>query len=279
MGLFDFFKKKKETTQKTNNVKTKIKKNNEEVAVRKGELGEYKIDIQLSQLPKEYKYFNDLMISNPKAKSGYSQIDHVVITPYCIFVIETKNYQGTIYGGKDRNTWLVNGKFKMMNPFVQNFGHIEALKNTIDKKFRDHFVSIVSFTKRCTFKLDELDYRKIGSNNLVVYDIELSDYIHRKISILKIHNKEPLFSEADISLIYETIAQANITDQNIRNKHVQELKQTQSKDKPIEEKTTAEIKVKCSVCEKAVSEKVAQFCLSNKKFKGKIYCYEHQKSL
>ncbi|TLS38587.1 NERD domain-containing protein [Pseudalkalibacillus caeni] len=48
--------------------------------------------------------FNQLFIivSNPKAKSGYSQIDHVVINPYGIFVIETKNYQDTIYGQKDR---------------------------------------------------------------------------------------------------------------------------------------------------------------------------------
>ncbi|WP_158068780.1 nuclease-related domain-containing protein [Domibacillus epiphyticus] len=38
------------------------------------------------------------------------------VTPYGLFVIETKNYQGTIYGGKDRKSGLINGKFKMMNP-------------------------------------------------------------------------------------------------------------------------------------------------------------------
>ncbi|GGA43243.1 nuclease-related domain-containing protein [Psychrobacillus lasiicapitis] len=100
--------------KKTDIDKTKII--NERIAVRKGELGEYKIDIQLSQMPIEYnKYLSDLLIRNPKSSTGYSQIDHVIITPYGLFVIETKNYQGTIYGGKDRKTWSINGKFKMMN--------------------------------------------------------------------------------------------------------------------------------------------------------------------
>ncbi|UYO36270.1 NERD domain-containing protein [Bacillus zhangzhouensis] len=54
---------------------------------------------------------NDVLIENPSSSTGYSQIDHIIISPHSLFVIETKNYQGTIYGGKKRKTWLVNGKF------------------------------------------------------------------------------------------------------------------------------------------------------------------------
>lgn len=43
-----------------NNSTTKIENN--QSAVRKGELGEYKIDIQLSQLPKDYMYLSDIFI-------------------------------------------------------------------------------------------------------------------------------------------------------------------------------------------------------------------------
>jgi hypothetical protein len=205
MLLFLNFLKKKTSEPKqkqaTSTTPSKPKRTNEQIATRKGELGEYKIDIQLDQLPKTYQHLSDLLIPNPKAKSGYSQIDHVVITPYSIFVIETKNYQGTIYGGKDRNTWLVNGKFKMMNPFVQNYGHMKALSSLIDRKYHNLFVSMVSFTKRSTFKVDA-DYRKISSNELIVYDIELSEFIHRKESVLKIQHKEPLLNEGDLSSIY-----------------------------------------------------------------------------
>jgi hypothetical protein len=277
--LLNLFKKDKDENKKktaTKSPSSSKKKNNDKIASRKGELGEYKIDIQLDQLPKEYKYLSDIMVRNSKAKSGYSQIDHVVITPYSIFVIETKNYQGTIYGGKDRKTWSVNGKFKMMNPFIQNYGHIQALKNFIDKKYHHLFISMVSFTKRCTFKIDELDFRKIASDELIAYDVELSEYIDRKVSVLKLNHKEPLLSENDINSIYNGISEANITDQAIREQHVQALKEGKTRAKETEAKNNQQDK--CCVCNKKVSENVKAFCLSNKKFNGKVYCFEHQKS-
>ncbi|WP_071458586.1 nuclease-related domain-containing protein [Bacillus massilinigeriensis] len=258
------------TVRKTHTDATGIK--NERIAVRKGELGEYKIDIQLSQMPKEYMYLNDLLVKNPKSSTGYSQIDHIIITPYGLFVIETKNYQGTIYGGKDRKAWLINGKFKMMNPLMQNYGHIQALKNFIDGKYHQYFVSIVSFTKRCTFKIEE-ELRKIHSNQLVIYDVELTEFINRKVAVLKLQYKKPILMEDDIELIYNSLLNSNILDESIRKQHIGSI---QLKKNNID-KTTDENK--CVICQKPVSEKVKSFCLSNKKFQGKVYCYDHQKTL
>ncbi|MGE6753629.1 nuclease-related domain-containing protein [Rossellomorea sp. NPDC071047] len=272
MLLFlNFLKKKSESKPKqvTSSSPPTPKRTSEQIATRKGELGEYKIDIQLDQLPRTYRHLSDLLIPNPKAKSGYSQIDHVVITPYAIFVIETKNYQGTIYGGKDRNTWLVNGKFKMMNPFVQNYGHMKALSSLIDEKYHNLFVSMVSFTKRSTFKVDP-DYRKIASNELIVYDIELSEFIHRKESVLKIQHKEPLLNESDILTINQAIVNANILDQTVREEHKRAL------NKSVKKTSSSST---CEVCNKSVSNKVRAYCLSNPTFKGKVYCYEHQRSI
>ncbi len=274
MLLFlNFLKKKKENVKPIQTRKPtakSIKRTSEEIAARKGELGEYKIDIQLDQLPKDCRYLSDLLVKNAKAKSGYSQIDHVVLTPYGIFIIETKNYQGTIYGGKDRKTWLVNAKFKMMNPFVQNYGHIAALKKLIDETYHPLFISMVSFTKRCTFKVG-LEYRKIASNELIVYDIELSEFIHRKISVLKLQHKEPLLSEQDISTIHHAFNHANITDSTIREEHKLKLSTPEVK------KGDPDASAACVTCSKPVSSKVQTYCLSNKRFGGKIYCYEHQK--
>ncbi|MBG9586087.1 NERD domain-containing protein [Cytobacillus firmus] len=277
--LISFFKKRKDEEQpKSNRTFTQIKeKKTEKVASRIGELGEYKIDIQLDQLPKDYKHLSDVLVQNSKAKTGYSQLDHIVITPSGIFVIETKNYQGTIYGGKDRKTWSVNGQFKMMNPFNQNYGHIQALKNFLDQKYHHLFISMVSFTKRCTFKIDDLELRKIASNDLIVYDVELFDYIHRKVSVLKLQNKEPLLNNSEVMMIYDAIYAANITDPSIREKHVQMLKESKSnKKETVTKKNQSE---KCCVCNKTVSDKVKAFCLSNKRFNGKIFCFEHQKDL
>lgn len=271
--ILNFLKKKKEKDQPEQAMETpyKINKVNEQVATRKGEIGEYKIDIQLDQLPKECRYLSDLLVKNPRAKSGYSQIDHVVLTPYGIFAIETKNYQGIIYGGKGQKTWLVNGKFKIMNPFVQNYGHIKALTSFIDEKHQDSFISMVSFTKRCTFKVD-LDYRKIASNEIIVYDIELSEFIHRKVSVLKIQHKDPILNESDILAIYDAFSKANITDPKAREQHKHALK-TNAPEESISPPST------CTICNKPVSDKVKSYCLSNDKFNGKTYCYEHQKTV
>ena len=72
--------------KKTNNATTK--KKDDRTAVRKGELGEYKIDIQLSQLSKDYMYLSDLLIKNPKSSTGYSQIDHIIIIIKALFMEE-----------------------------------------------------------------------------------------------------------------------------------------------------------------------------------------------
>jgi len=275
MNFFFPFSKKKQVLEETtvnapNNTLTKSE--NEQWATLKGELGEYKIDIQLDQFPKNYKHISDLLIQNTKSYTGYSQIDHLMITPYGIFVIETKNYEGTIYGGKERKTWLVNGKFKMMSPLVQNYGHIQAIKNFIDKSFHEFFISIISFTKRCTYKIDE-ELRKIQSNELVVYDIELTEFINRKVAINKLIHKEPLLSDQYIDSIYNILIEANITDLTIRKQHVEMLKNMKNASKEKSEDT------KCVVCNISVSDKVKAFCLSHGKFNGNVYCYEHQKDV
>lgn len=272
--LLNLFKKKTVKSETKKIVRTKQASH---AAVRKGEIGEHKIDIQLSQFPKNYKFLNDIMLENPMSVSGYSQIDHLIITPYGIFVIETKNYQGTIYGGKERRTWLVNGKFKMMNPLTQNYGHIQAIKQFTDNKREHKFISLITFTKRCTLKIGE-DIRNITSDEMVIYDFYLSETINRKISIAKLHNDRPLYSDEEIEEIHKTISAVNIVDPAKRQAHSRNiesaLQDTSQKSKNTSRYTT------CVVCKKSVSDKVKNYCLANKKrFNGRIYCYEHQRSV
>jgi len=192
------------------------KKNQHDKSIRKGELGEYKIDIQLAQLPKPFRFLNDLMIENPKSKTGYSQIDHVVISPYGLFVIETKNYAGEIKGKKEDKYWTVNNRFKMYSPLFQNYGHIKAIERILQNK--TNFYSIISFTMRSRFNVDP-ELRKISSNELVVYDVEVSDYIHRKISRLASEKIAPILDQSQIEEIYSTLRDKDITDKSIRAEH------------------------------------------------------------
>ncbi|MDP4097354.1 NERD domain-containing protein [Paenibacillus sp. P96] len=185
-----------------------------------GELGEYKINIQLDQLPKGCKYLSDLLITNPKARSGYSQIDHVAITPRGLFVIETKNYNGEIKGSRKERNWRVSNRFNMYNPFMQNFGHIQAIKGHLGDFEGIRAISLVSFTMRCRFSVDP-ELRQISSDELIVYDVELSEYIQRKLNRLQEQEESPVYSAAEIHSIYDVLLKANITDPAVRALHIE----------------------------------------------------------
>lgn len=237
-----------------------------------GDLGEYKINIQLDQLPNSCRFLSNLMLYNPKSKTGYSQIDHIILSPYAMFIIETKNYSGTIYGSKDRAKWLINGKFPMGNPFNQNFGHIKAVQSLLNDVDCSSIVSMVSFSRRGTFKV-ESELRKIHSNELIVYDTELFDFITRKINVLRLQLKEPVFTEEKIHQMFATLTKNNITDKNIRDQHIKNIKISI---KEAESNSSAS----CVTCGKVVSDKVSNYChINQERFKGNIYCFEHQREI
>lgn len=190
-----------------------------------GELGEHKIIIQLDQLPKECQHLNDLLIPNPKSRSGYSQVDHLVISPSGLFVIETKNYNGEIKGARTDKYWNVSNRFKMYNPLMQNYGHIKALELLLSDFNNVKYISMISFTMRCRFSIDP-ELRKIGSDELIVYDVELSEFIHRKITRLKVEQTSPRFTNEEVISIKNIIAKTNITDPLIRAQHIEKVKKS-----------------------------------------------------
>jgi len=117
----------------------------------KGALGEALVASELGQDIKDEKYIiNDLTLSD-KDNRRSTQIDHIVITRAGIFVIETKNHSGKIYGSQTGAEWtqyLSNGdiQHKLRNPIIQNQGHIKWLYNNLKSIAKlDWFVSIVVF--------------------------------------------------------------------------------------------------------------------------------------
>lgn len=121
----------------------------------KGKAGERKVATILRQLPKEdYFVFNDLIIKF--RNGGSSQIDHVVISRFAIFVIETKNYKGWIFGHENSEYWtqhIYGYKYLFYNPVKQNAGHIRALRGVLDSFGSLPFVSIVAFSPQASFKV------------------------------------------------------------------------------------------------------------------------------
>ncbi len=179
-------------------------------ADRKGELGEYKINFDFERLPKEYKYLANIMIRSSK---GLTQIDHIVLSPYGIFVVETKNYAGWIFGNEKDKYWtqtFYNKKNRFYNPIRQNYGHVQAIKEILKDYKNIKFYPIIAFSRRC-------ELREIKSSVPVLFDTDISNFIIRK-------NKEIFLNELDIANIYQILKEANITDKHIREEHIQKIK-------------------------------------------------------
>lgn len=130
-----------------------VTSNGSSKTVEKGNEGEYLIQKELKRLPKEYSVINNILL---EVEGKTSQIDHIVISPYGMHIIETKNYNGWIFGDEESLYWtqiLFNKKSKFYNPIKQNEGHINILKNILKNyNGKIQYRSIVAFSDNCTFK-------------------------------------------------------------------------------------------------------------------------------
>jgi restriction system protein len=101
---------------------------------------------------KIYQRFHDVIVP---AEDGTTQIDHILISPFGVFVIETKNMTGWIFGSENQAQWtqsLPGGKkFRFQNPLRQNYRHTKCLSEHLDLN-PEHLHSVVFFIGESTFK-------------------------------------------------------------------------------------------------------------------------------
>jgi len=106
----------------------------------------------------DYFIFNNLII--PSDQSVSTQIDHIIVSRYGVFVIETKECNGWIYAHKNRAQWTTTykkgNKFPLPSPLWQNFGHIQALKKAMPF-VEDNFFNLIVFVGDCEFKTQRIE--------------------------------------------------------------------------------------------------------------------------
>ena len=96
----------------------------ERESMQKGAAGEKAVARILSRLPDEYRVVNDV-------RTSAGNLDHVVIGPTGVFVVETKNWRGIIAAdGKGELTW--NGK-PLKTAYVNKFiGRMMGTKDRVE---------------------------------------------------------------------------------------------------------------------------------------------------
>lgn len=119
----------------------------------KGTVGERRVSRRTSRTLDAHVYqtFDDLVLEDDK---GLTQIDHVYVSIYGVFVLETKNMGGWIFGGEYQREWtqvFPSQKRKFQNPLRQNYRHQKALEGVLGLSERQ-IHSVVVFAGSATFK-------------------------------------------------------------------------------------------------------------------------------
>ena len=177
-----------------------------------GWFGEHWTKDELKKLPKDkYRIINNVLIYT----KGYThQIDHVVISQYGIFCIETKQYNGYITGSKYDKKWIRyagKNKYYYENPIRQNYGHVKALSELLNIE-EARIYNIVCIPSNAKLKIDH-DGELVRNYTIVDRILSYKEVV--------INNVEELVN---------IINKNNITDKNIKKEHIQNIKNNIIKD-------------------------------------------------
>ena len=139
-----------------------------------GAYGEYLTYKYLSKLKGDKRFLFNCYI--PKEDGTTSEIDVILIHNSGIYVFESKNYSGWIFGSETQGKWtqtLPAGRYShkehFLNPIIQNKSHIKHLKTYLGEDAGYPYHSIIVFSERCTLKditLNSNEIKVIKRNHL-----------------------------------------------------------------------------------------------------------------
>lgn len=159
--------------------------------------------------PSTYHAFHDVML---ESGDGTTQIDHIFVSQFGIFVVETKHMSGWIFGGERQRQWTQTfpsgNKFRFQNPLHQNHKHMKTLEHITDLPMSS-FHNVVVFSGAATFKT------ALPKN--VCHLDEMVQYIQEKTNPLMNHEQIDQACDAIRRLAIESNRQS-------RREHVARLK-------------------------------------------------------
>lgn len=155
----------------------------------KGVLGEFIVNLsaRLFLNKEQYHLIKNVTLST---KDGSTQIDHVIVSKYGVFVVETKNMRGWIFGSPNQKTWtqkIYKHSSKFQNPLHQNYKHVKTLESLLSLE-EEQIFSVVVFVGNSTFKTDMPENVTYGSGyirfikskkQLVLSESEIKDIINK----------------------------------------------------------------------------------------------------
>ncbi|MEK4229736.1 nuclease-related domain-containing protein [Solibacillus sp. FSL H8-0538] len=193
------------------------------VKFNKGKYGEYLTSrIIEKHALKSHKQLVNVYV--PKRNSEeMTELDLLYIDRTGIYVIESKNYSGWIYGNEAQQNWTQTmpnkKKFKFYNPIRQNATHIRAIQHFLGLP-NEAIHSVIVFSERCQLKAIE-----VTSPNVHVLKREkLKRFIKAQNQSAK-----QIFTQGDIEKIYnQLLPQMQVSDE-VKKQHIQTIQQKYGK--------------------------------------------------
>lgn len=179
---------------------------------KQGREAEKQVSKVLHSLGVGYYVFDNVIL---KTKNGTTQIDHVVISPFGIFVIETKSHKGLIFGDDYSKNWtqyLYNGaKYQFYSPYRQNYGHLKSLYKLFGLSC-EFFLGIICFTD--------------SSVNLSHCTCSRVTHLDNLYSIIASHTNI-LFTPYQVDVLCHKLEKSNKQSKYMERKHIKYVKSQQ----------------------------------------------------
>lgn len=190
----------------------------------KGKYGEYLTWKNLKNISGCSRFVFNCYI--PKDNGETTEIDVVLIHDTGIYVLESKNYSGWIFGSETQQYWtqtLPSGrgrshKEKFFNPIIQNKVHLKWLEKYLDID-SENFYSYIVFSERCTLKNINLT----SGQHCVINRQNLNAAISNMISM-----RETVFTPEEIDEIYNRLAPLTLVTEAEKLAHIQIVREKQN---------------------------------------------------
>ena len=176
----------------------------------KGLMGEWLVNLvaRVALPSASYHRFRNVTL---KTGDSTTQIDHVIVSRYGVFCIETKNMSGWIFGNAQDRQWtqkIYRQSYRFQNPLRQNHKHVRALESLLGLS-RGAVHSVVVFTGDATIKT--------AMPKNVAYAMSFPRYVKSF--------RKPLFRDADVTRLCKTIEATRLAPTWKTHKaHVRNLK-------------------------------------------------------
>lgn len=152
----------------------------------------------------------------PKDNGETSEVDLIYITQKGIFVFESKNYSGWIFGDEKNKNWTAmlpnKQKNQFYNPIMQNKTHLKWMRNFVGEDIP--LFSIIVFSERC-----ELKKVTVESDDIRVIKRDLT-----YATVRDIWDKNPdAVSDDKIEELYIKLKELTNVDKATKTAHIENI--------------------------------------------------------